>query len=360
MHLTNIVGTGAVQLVTSLLPALERCRLARASLLYLPDRGELAHYKTETPGLIVQSKPRKLPNALSRLVECVFTGRSFDDPTPLLVLGDLPLRSRCRQVVLVHTLHLTQSAPAGSAVAALKYMIARFVFRLNIGQPAAFIVQTPAMKTALLAAHPEIEDKVHVIAQPVPTWLSRLGVKRTNRRHRLDAPLSLFYPAADYPHKNHRLLSGIAPRDSLNWPVSQLTLTIDSTANPNRSVPWITCTGLLAPAAVVAIYAQTDAVLMMSHAESYGFPLVEAMWTGLPIVCPDLPYARTLCGEQAIYFDPNSLASLQSALQTLHRRLSAGWWPDWSSSLASIPRDWDAVAEQMVQLLLTSSSEEAV
>ena len=35
-----------------------------------------------------------------------------------------------------------------------------------------------------------------------------------------------------------------------------------------------------------------DALLFLSTDESYGFPLIEAMFVGLPIICPDLPYAR--------------------------------------------------------------------
>ena len=65
-----------------------------------------------------------------------------------------------------------------------------------------------------------------------------------------------------------------------------------------------------------------------------------------------LPYARSLCGEQAIYFDPLSIDSLRAALQTLQTRLRKGWWPDWSARLSGIPGDWDAVAAGMIELLL--------
>jgi glycosyltransferase involved in cell wall biosynthesis len=160
--------------------------------------------------------------------------------------------------------------------------------------------------------------------------------------------LRLFYPAAYYPHKNHRLLSEI--NDSKTWPVSELVLTIPDNLNPNPAIPWIRCIDRLEPAGVLSEYRNTDALLFLSFSESFGFPLIEAMWIGLPIICPDLPYARTLCGEHAIYFDPHKVGSLHAAIAELTKRRSSGWWPDWSAKLDKIPKDWQKVADAMVQL----------
>ena len=49
-----------------------------------------------------------------------------------------------------------------------------------------------------------------------------------------------------------------------------------------------------------------DALLFLSE-KDFGFPLIEAMYLGLPIVCPDLPFARALWND-AIYFDPNDIS----------------------------------------------------
>jgi glycosyltransferase involved in cell wall biosynthesis len=162
--------------------------------------------------------------------------------------------------------------------------------------------------------------------------------------------LKLFYPAAAYPHKNHKLLSEIAQRDAGQWPIAELALTIPGDENPNPEIPWIRCLGRLDPRAMIEQYESVDALLFLSRAESLGLPLVEAMWVGLPIVCPDLPYARSLCGDAAIYFVPNSVDSLRRAVTELNRRLDAGWWPDWTERLVPIPRSWDDVASAMLAL----------
>ena len=293
---------------------------------------------------------RRLPNALSRLLECTLLARRFEGSSPLLVLGDLPLACHAPQTVFVQTPHLTAGATRGRWLDGLKFAIARWVFRRNAGRARAFIVQTPVMKAALIEAHPEIADRVHVIAQPVPGWLLNAGIARIGRRRPASAGLSLVYPAALYPHKNHRLLGSLDASD--DWPVESFTLTIAPDWSPARGIAWLKCIGFVSPVRMLDLYREADALVFLSTDESYGFPLVEAMFVGLPIVCSDLPYARTLCGDGAIYFDPGSLASLKAAIETLNVRLCAGWWPDWTAQRSSFPPDWDAVARSMSAIAL--------
>ena len=150
VHLTNVAGTGAVQLVGSLLPALERAPGRRLREIYLPDRGELAAYQRISPGPLPMRRRRILFNAASRLLECLWPGRALDGETPLLVLGDLPLRCAAPQAVFVQTLHLTTASHSADRLGELKYRIARAVFRANRKRPHAFIVQTEAMRAALV------------------------------------------------------------------------------------------------------------------------------------------------------------------------------------------------------------------
>jgi glycosyltransferase involved in cell wall biosynthesis len=245
---------------------------------------------------------------------------------------------------------LTKSANSNRKISAIKYLIARSLFRLNAGFASAFIVQTEAMKIALSETYPEISARVHVIGQPAPGWLLAAGLKRTGVLPH-DAPgLTLFYPAAAYPHKNHRLLSRIESGESHAWPVSSLILTVEEDLHPNPKSAWMKCVGRLEPEDVLGVYGTVDGLLFLSLSESLGFPLVEAMWIGLPIICPDLPYSRVLCGDEALYFDPDNVSSLQAAVIELDERLKAGWWPDWREPMKAIPESWGAVAASMLRV----------
>lgn len=351
LHLTNAAGAGAVQLLQSLLPALERAAGGAVSYMYLPNRGPLASYAPSGNGTEASTYRRWLPNVVSRLLECTVLADRLSGEAPLLVLGDLPLRCDAPQVVFVQNAHLLQSGASRSWANAVRFAVSRAVFRGNLRRADAFIVQTEVMRHRLEAAYPALRGSVHVIAQPVPGWLLDSGLRRDRRAAGRGRKLRLIYPAASYPHKNHRLLSTIAPPRAAEWPVERLALTIEQARDPAPDLAWVDCVGFLPPAGMIEEYRVADALLFLSLEESYGFPLLEAMFVGLPVVCPDLPYARALCGAEALYFDPRDVGSLEATLRDLDRRLESGWWPDWEEQMASIPTSWDDVATRMLAVV---------
>ena len=117
------------------------------------------------------------------------------------------------------------------------------------------------------------------------------------------------------------------------------------------TLPWVRNIGVLSREACLAAYEEVDALFFPSLLESYGLPLVEAMELGLPVVCADRPYARWLCEDQAIYFDPLSAHSAWLAIRELQRRQTGGWQPDWRRARAKLFKDWNAVARQLVEML---------
>jgi glycosyltransferase involved in cell wall biosynthesis len=349
VHLTNVVGAGASQLLLSLLPALESNRDSFVEALYLPDKGPLQGYTSTSRDTRCITYRRRLPNAISRILECMIFGGRFSGATPLLVLGDLPVRCETHQIVFVQTTHLVHASTSNSLSSNIKFWIARQIFALNHKYVSAFIVQTEFMRSALLTAYPALQGRVHIVAQPVPAWLLDHKVQRHSRPIANDTGLKLFYPAAAYPHKNHQLLAQIS--DSVEWPIESLQLTLELSANPAPETRWVKCTGFLPSEQMRKAYAEADALLFLSLTESYGFPLIEAMFIGLPIICPNLTYARTLCGAQAIYFEANNIHSLHQACVELKTRLLHGWQPDWSEQINSLPKGWDSVASQMLDVL---------
>jgi glycosyltransferase involved in cell wall biosynthesis len=350
VHLTNVAGAGASQLVLSLLPALQRCKELLVSEIHLPDRGPLASFAPTSAVTKVFRIKRKLPNALSRFVECLWSSRYLSGAEPLLVLGDLPLRCQAPQTVLVQTPNVLVPLKQTWSIPELKYVASRWIFRVNAKYASTFIVQTEWMRESLASSYPSIADRIHVLAQPVPQWM--MGTPLAARPP-VQKKLRLVYPSAGYPHKNHQLLSLIGSQDAANWPVESLQLTLPSQSNPAADVSWINCVGFLNPAEMIAAYQNAHAMVFLSLKESFGFPLLEAMYLGLPIVCADLPYAHALCSNGAIYFDPTSVQSLKDAIEELHLRLQKGWVPDWTAQLQKFPEDWSEVATRMAKIVGT-------
>lgn len=350
LHLTNVTGAGASQLLLSLLPAIEQNISLKTIRIYLPNKGPLHDYKSINGLSEVYIYNRFLPNIVSRFLECIFLSKKFDDLSPLLVLGDIPLRVKCSQTVFVQQSHLIKPIIFNWKLSYFKYMIVRLIFRLNLSRVNAFIVQSNIMKEGLETSYPSIKGKVHVVAQPVPIWLLNSGIKRVARFINDKSNLKLIYPSSGYSHKNHKLLSKINP--DLDFPISDIIVTLDKHSNPASHFPWIKCVGFLTSEELKKIYSTIDGLIFLSKEESYGFPLVEAMFVGIPIICPDLPYARNLCGDKAIYFDPDSPESLILAIKRLKKMLDRGWWPTWDSQMKNIPSDWKITAAQIIEITL--------
>ncbi|WP_207224870.1 glycosyltransferase [Sphaerotilus mobilis] len=141
------------------------------------------------------------------------------------------------------------------------------------------------------------------------------------------------------------MLGSIAHGD---WPIKEVILTIAPEAGSHLLDNRISCVDFLTPEKMLGQYEKADALVFLSLTESFGFPLIEAMWIGLPIVCPDLPYARALCNDQAVYFDPYDPESLREALWKLKQQLDGGWWPNYSVQTSKLPTNWDQVADVFV------------
>lgn len=348
LHLTNVTGAGASHLLKSLLPAIENDPNCHVERIDLPSQGDLVSYQSVNSLTIVEVYKRYLPISISRFLECSFFAAKFDGSSPLLVLGDLPLRCRGPQTVFLQSPHIVRPQIFVFNIDGIKFWISRIIFKLNMSRVHSFVVQTEVMREAVERSFPVIAGRVHVIAQPVPAWLLKSGLHRVARLQRNKGLLSLIYPATYYPHKNHSLLSLLDA--GIVWPIEELTLTIAVEYNPAPNLSWVQCKGFLSPAEMIDAYSKVDALLFLSKDESYGFPLLEAMFVGLPIICPDLPYAHTLCGDTAIYFDPDKPDSLLNALQKLQLQLKQGWWPNWSERLKTVPKDWATVARSMLNV----------
>jgi glycosyltransferase involved in cell wall biosynthesis len=347
LHLTNIKGLGAVNIISSLLPSINKLYGLKIKNIFVSSKTQLPLFYLNKKIKIVEYK-RVLINPISRFFEIIFW-RPRDISEKNIVFGDIPLRISSKQVIFLHSTLVVEDLIEHNLWQRYKYFLLRKLFEFNLSRVTAIIVQTEIMKALLINRYPHLIRMVYVLKQPPPKifFPFKNAKKKPTIGQSYDS-VKLFYPSAFYAHKNHAFLSELNPNFHA---IKQLILTIPLDCNPVPHVDFIKCVGEINLKKTLAYYLKADALVFFSLTESYGLPLVEAMWLGLPIICPDLPYAKFLCGNQAIYFSINTIGSFEKSVELLIKKLNSGWYPDWSAQLEQIPSDWDYVANKIVDIL---------
>jgi glycosyltransferase involved in cell wall biosynthesis len=73
--------------------------------------------------------------------------------------------------------------------------------------------------------------------------------------------------------------------------------------------------GLVSDAEKIALICGARALVMPSHAEGFGIPIIEAGVLGTPVICSDIAVFREVTAGFAQYFDPYSVESLVRAVE---------------------------------------------
>ena len=139
------------------------------------------------------------------------------------------------------------------------------------------------------------------------------------RRWREDGTLRIIYLSIYYPHKDPHTLAratellnrkGVAahawitmePEDFAIWSTGHEDMGL---LREDQRTGYLTL-GRLAHTEVGTALANHDVLVFPSLTETFGFPLVEAMAVGVPVVAADTPIHREICGDAALYFEPKN------------------------------------------------------
>ena len=342
IHATNLGGMGARRVVEGLLPAL--LDFSDGPVEVFLTKGDPLAEIAISRGKSVTSINRTLPHAASRLFEVTLGADQYRGDGNLLVLGDLPLSGVSGQTVLVHNRFSIDGATPQTLMDQVKSHVSRSVFAINQKFVGRFIVQTQTMADGLAETYGIRRDRIDIIGQPPPEAIRGFQPKAPKTTSFLaNTRLRLFYPSRQYPHKRHdRLTASLL--DDLSTVVDKIVLTVDEADLPQAAHPKLQCIGEVQMDRVVKEYSTAHALLFLSDFESYGLPLLEALWLDLPGVCPDLPYARDILGENDFFFTAGDPASLARAVHKLHQALSQGWRADWRERRDHFPPNWREVA----------------
>ncbi|MFT5234373.1 MAG: glycosyltransferase involved in cell wall biosynthesis [Candidatus Krumholzibacteriia bacterium] len=183
-----------------------------------------------------------------------------------------------------------------------------------------------------------------------PTWLAQeSGEEQTNS----DDPYFLFVGTLE-PRKNlARLLKAYAdllsvmkrdhetvkiPRLVLaggeGWQMAELKAILEGFEGRDH-VKWC---GYQSPADLARLYRGALALVYPSLYEGFGFPILEAMSLGLPVVTSARGAMAEVAGEAAVLVDPLNISEISSALLKL--ATDANWRNTWSQKGGERSAEW--------------------
>lgn len=256
----------------------------------------------------------------------------------------------------------TKWHPSGVATRAM----IRFFFRRSLEVSAGVVAQTEIMKRRIES----LCDRGQRLAV-VPKAVEHADSEKPELSEKLKSILesglgrsafTFLYVATGVPHKNHGVL--LRAMDALrNEGVSArlvLTLTPEQILAVAGESLRGSVAGLIESGHVVAagwidsrhlrpLYEACDACVMPSVMESLSSSHLEAMDWGRPQVTADLPYARDLCGDAALYAPPDDAAAWAEAMRRIMNEpalrgtlVAAG-----HRRMLDFPRDWGEAARRV-------------
>ena len=199
------------------------------------------------------------------------------------------------------------------------------LLRHNFRRAALVITVSETSRSKLIERYGMVPDRVEVVYNAPPGAFAAatgtIPIAGFRLRHRAAGSL-LFYPGGSEYRKNvTRLVQSfvrLAQRD--DGLVLLVTGKQDSRWDavlaeiPVALRQRVVFVGRLNDAELHVAYAAADAVVYPSLCEGFGRICLEAMETGTPLACSDLPVMREVAADYAHYFDPHDVEAMTGAV----------------------------------------------
>jgi glycosyltransferase involved in cell wall biosynthesis len=161
-------------------------------------------------------------------------------------------------------------------------------------QAAAVVVQTGWMRANLMEYFGLAE--AHVLPLGLPERPARRSTHRAQR---------MLLVTSEWPYKNAHVVK--AAFDELRREFPRLRLDV---VGARWDAAGVDVHPEMTPDELFELYEEAALVVVPSLIESLGLPLVEAMAVACPVVAADRAYARDVCDNAAMYFEPESVDDL--------------------------------------------------
>jgi len=196
-------------------------------------------------------------------------------------------------------------------------------YRPSAEQATRIIAISEYVKSSLVEKYEIIPDKIDVIYNGYNSQYriieDRDGLEKIRSKYALHRPF-IYYPAATWPHKNHkRLLTSLKIIKERFAFDGQLVLTGVAMKSNKEVLEDIRHLGLGDTVKVLGYVPYNDLPYLYNLArlmvfpslfEGFGIPLIEAMACGCPIACSNVTSIPEIAGDAGVMFDPASVEDM--------------------------------------------------
>lgn len=186
------------------------------------------------------------------------------------------------------------------------------------------VVETETLRQRLHAVLGVDLERISVVANGVsPAFERAVAMHETAELPALREAPVLLAPAAYYPHKNLEVLPSMLRALDRDGMVCTLRVTLDprgfaqlrSVAERAGVAAQLVNVGELPVERLAEQYLACDAVVLPTLQEASTAVYPEAFRARRPLITSDRPFARELCGEAAIFADPDDPEALAAAVR---------------------------------------------
>jgi len=248
----------------------------------------------------------------------------------------------CREILMIgnslyfSSFYSKQILPRKSLKFRVQLFLRRCLVSLSVMSAKVVITPSQSMMALMREVIPSLDGKalVNYLGVPMELFSSRPSPNDGECREEGGKPFQILYVSEYGDYKNLTvLLRAVMILSEQGVTDFLLVLTADPwqyqdveavTREEDQALathplisPFVKFTGLVPYEDVSKLYADSDLFVFPSLAESFGYPLVEAMAMRLPIVASDIPICREICGEAGVYFNPSEPEDLAAKVVLL-------------------------------------------
>ena len=317
-------STGVGRYVSGLVGALARIDQQNGYVLFsssLRERAKVGSLPSNFE-LVDRRIPVMLLNALWHRLELpsldVLARRPFDishSPHPLI------LPSRGRTVVTIHDIFFYRHAEATTGEIRRDYAP---LVKAHAARADAIVTGSRATKEELVCDLEIPEEKIELTPYGIDaeSFRAQPGEELTAAEYELPSRYVLSVATLE-PRKNlPRLVDAVGQLVRQGWEGSLLIAggpgmderEVDRAIEREQLDTRVRKLGYVPPEHLPALYRRARVFASVSLCEGFGFPVLEAMACGVPVVASEIPTHREVADQAAVYVDPARPESIASGI----------------------------------------------